>query len=49
MNSRRFAKTYYAAAFIFGVIIALLITVPARSAESQHANGDLPELTGALQ
>ena len=49
MNSRRSAKTYYVAAFIFGVIIALLITLPARSAESHNANGDPLELTGVPQ
>lgn len=36
MNSVRSAKSYYAAAFILGALIALLVAAPVHSAEKNH-------------
>ena len=38
MNSVRSSKSYYAAAFILGALIALLVAAPANSAETLHGD-----------
>ena len=48
MQAVRSPKASYAAAFFFGVILALLVVVPAQSAETQRTDHNSIDFSGAL-